>query len=745
MYNRESVHLGLMLSVIGALVCLLLWALSPDVGLNPAARVEARAAANQFADSQRGDRAPAPSRVAVPAESAPCSLTWSVVSDADSRPLAGARLTVVHPGFDARSVLANADGVAHLALDGVTEASRLSPSHAALVVTQPGYLAMRFEGALPPSGSVIRLEPSGSVEVVVVTARGEPVVGFEVALLPPVLDGPEWDEALGLGLPTDFPRGVVGARTNAESDGVRVATGPVAVGLRRCDARTLHIPPENWRRRTDTSGRVRFSGLPLGSGYRFAMTRAVEAILEPAHEKVYLRVEGESLVVGSQPVLGLSGHIDAVAEEDRVKRGVGAGRIQLLETGSIFGVMNSGPTTIPPQVKLYKVSRASNATGKTLVSIDVQSLAVADQAGRFRFEDVAPGEYLVRAWWQRGLQDLHFASIGALLEPGGSEDLGYITATPGGCAEVTVALTDLQGRPLDPRIINAEEQPLAAFTVQTVPDSNNAADSLYEAVTVEFDRTYRVHGLLPGTLRLRPQTPPWPRFIEDRRAVENGGRGVKYDLRVPFQKVISTRVETARRFDLEVRVDMRRRHRLVVTDSNGDVPRGVEIWARALPDGTAEQLQLVPGQAAPHVALYEVGLPAGPLELLCHDNGLNDDPGTGRFARIEIGTNRDFEVLDIELRAGAAVEGRVADVEGRPIVGEVLQWTPEDWRSKVDPAWVYRARTDSDGRFRVSGLVPGLELAPSREGLELPVVGAVGAVTVELTMDRKGGGTIPGR
>jgi protocatechuate 3,4-dioxygenase beta subunit len=70
----------------------------------------------------------------------------------------------------------------------------------------------------------------------------------------------------------------------------------------------------------------------------------------------------------------------------------------------------------------------------------------------------------------------------------------------------------------------------------------------------------------------------------------------------------------------------------------------------------------------------------------------------------------------VQLRPGAAVEGRLVDPDGRPRPDvELVIW--RDHKETAQPGdFVYfprRHKTDQQGRFRIDGLLPGYEFAVS--------------------------------
>ena len=72
---------------------------------------------------------------------------------------------------------------------------------------------------------------------------------------------------------------------------------------------------------------------------------------------------------------------------------------------------------------------------------------------------------------------------------------------------------------------------------------------------------------------------------------------------------------------------------------------------------------------------------------------------------LEVPPGKDVEGVEIVLRRGAAVAGRVLDAEGEPEVGALVEVAPQRGAAAMQ---VFNATpTDGDGRYRLEGVEPG--------------------------------------
>jgi hypothetical protein len=176
-----------------------------------------------------------------------------------------------------------------------------------------------------------------------------------------------------------------------------------------------------------------------------------------------------------------------------------------------------------------------------------------------------------------------------------------------------------------------------------------------------------------------------------------------------------------------------------VTSGAGRPVQSFALLVRRLV-GAIEGVELRPRHVVHPDGQFEVVLPEGPVEVVVAAPGLAPSSPARVTLRAEVPQR-----LDVTLDEGATLTGRVVDrLDRRPLPGARLSLERAEGSTLGAAAL---ARTEADGRFRLSGLPPGLHsVLVEADGhdarltsVEFPARGAVGPLELDLAPVPDGG------
>lgn len=581
-----------------------------------------------------------------------------------------------------------------------------------LSIDAPGFVPLDLACALPPRDAVLALDEAGSVEVRVSSQQpgAGGGAGARIVILPPTLDGPKlvdaWQQELRVHLAREIPVAV--GRWVEDVHGLRAVVGSVRFAGRSVDGLLHAWMRERCVRRSDAHGGVRFDGLPRLAGYRVCVLGRKPVRIDPPHENRHLIAAEKGVQAGAAPVRAMSGAIDLEASATvRV-------HVERLTAAAIRGhfAPSMQARQILPQVKLYVVDRVRAHDGREATSMRQVDFVVARASGGFEFRDVAPGEYVVRSWWQIGERDLYFTSTGVRVLRS-DVDLGRIDATRGTQLAVRVRVQSSSGRTLSrEELFTSKEWPYAFLVAETIPDSRDAADSLFESIAVRPDRDYVLHGLRPGRLQLRPSGDLWASKVRD---------GVEVSIAHQATKI--ERVGASPSLLLPLVVHVAKRQLVEAQWPAGVEHSGLRVWARS-----GEQTRELDASITVHKDATQRGrigfaLADADEELLVSMPARRAD-SSGAFLRLRAEVVREGGGVVRTLRAGVRIRGRLLDGQG----ARALTWRPRGWGSEG----LFDDDDPDARRFDVSGLPTELDLLCSTRAAGVPAQARGGLVTRDL-------------
>jgi len=633
----------------------------------------------------------------------------AVVRDSKGRPAAGAVLFLGN--FEWPLAAASETGLAEVSLpgtagldlnvaaaDGRTVAWRLRPARpeetgpAAIVLPEAATVTVRVlssQDGRPVSGALAW--PSGDYGRILRS-------GADGAVRFPTLAGGD-EGAVEAAAPGFFPEEAKGAAGRAPTLSLqpRLAAAGVVVdeagrpvagaalkatcqpGARRNLSRAVYA--SGGFTRSGPSGRFRLSSLAAATAYELKVTRAgfAPTRLElPAREPGQAAPELRIVLKTGRGVFGLV--------VDAGRRPVAGARVSLVAARSddfmtrIRAARNPEP---PP----------GGAT---------------DAAGRFEVKNLPAGSYdlQVRA---RGFARLTVPGL-AVPEGTGSSDLGTVMLAPG--LAVRGLVTDSQGRPVEGAEIRAKaatRDPMD-FPLNLDPgpaDTVTAADGSFaledRSPGESLDLTASHAGFGPGTapgVAVPSEAPV--RIVLDANA-RVSGRAVDPDGRPVARASIFVSEERS--------VSMGGQSMMT---SSGRFHR-----ATSDEDGSFSVTDVSPGRIRVHAEAPR----RQPAEL----EGVEVKPG------------QDLTGVDVVLRPGASVEGRVLAPDGTP-VREAHVAVTQASQSDFSAFSSLSATTDGDGRYQIDGVAPGPQTLEARaEGYRRAardVEVAAGNSTVDFRLER---------
>ncbi|HEX5720596.1 MAG TPA: carboxypeptidase-like regulatory domain-containing protein [Thermoanaerobaculia bacterium] len=301
--------------------------------------------------------------------------------------------------------------------------------------------------------------------------------------------------------------------------------------------------------------------------------------------------------------------------------------------------------------------------------------AVADATGRFELRDLPPGTFKLTA---RGSGFAPTAVPGLSIPAGaGSTDLGTVTLVRGVALEGYVTGPD--GRPIEGAQVSVAEatgDPIAALARgEEPPAAVTSLDGFFrvedrrsgETVDVEVRRSGYAKGSAPGVQV--PSEEPVRIVLLPSSAVE--GRTVDPDGKpVPGARIVLD-------------------------------PMGPTAMSRGRAVFTVEAMKHALSGDDGSFRIEDV--PPGTFELMALAAGRQP----ANMTSLEVRSGQDLRGVEVVLRPGAVLEGRVLAPGGRPIPGARVSLVETGSIGTMRAGW---ARTDGDGRYRLDAVPPGTRL-----------------------------------
>jgi len=596
-----------------------------------------------------------------------------VFDAADQLPLVDATVAWCLGTGGQRTEVADRDGVVRLPCAIGDEVS--------LTVTCAGYCTLQGAWKVSESEVAVPLARGGAVELSVVDAAGKPVRDVDVVLLPPLITGywaSDW-VPLQSGERPFVPKDTV-VHLHVVDGVLQPAEDELILDSRLLAPHYMAHAP--LRRTTDDRGVIRWSGVSIGEGYRCAVLGSRHAELQPLHESQRLQVTPKGVVVGPPPPSNMSGALTVQLDETT------EATARLLGAAAVHGRIRCRKNT-SVRVKLCRVEQAGGGDVSPVTTVDPVSLDEADGDGRFRFENVKPGIFAIRACWIENDHDIYFASATLRLLPGMDLDLGELAAMDGASVRVRAELHANGKRASSHEVFAAPLQATANLSFSFVPDSQSLADAITEVAAVPFGHDYMLHGVPPGRLQLQAMprheqaTLPHVQRLEAKEVLE-------CDV-VAVPEVLSAVVEVHGGHQVEI----------ATIDDRGDATPVRDVYAVDLSTGYVQSLTVE----------SEVGAPSGTVILPKGRHQL--------WAALSIGgrwlagicechvTGDDRSSVRLVMRPAASVRGRVTALAANKGDG-VLRWSPPAFAKQG--VWLYSAVPDATGEFVVDGVPAGIEL-----------------------------------
>lgn len=579
-------------------------------------------------------------------------------------------------------------------------ADLLGPCELRVVV--PGYVPLAGKLALCPGENLVLVQRAGSLTIALVDATGDPVPGVDVVLLAPRVDG----RAGALdAVPVDSgPRELV--RTEAgwirAADPVLRDDGSLApaacaelASLSRCS--------------TDAAGRAAWGGLPPHEGYRWAVAAPPLVDPTPPHEQRRFEEIGAELRAKALPPEGLSGSFEIVAGERLELTGTA------LSSAGVRGRIACFAADARAVVTLYRIHVGGGNTAKRGVSFDAVATALTDADGAFRFTDLRPTTWMVRAWWAEEGRELYTTGQTFVLAPGTELDLGLLQPQAGDSLEVTLGIADADGRSLDPAQVyaGAERAPFANLAFSAIPSGGDAVHLVTGILPLPFGERFRIHGLQPG--RVLASVQPGEGLVADPRQVsklEGAQDAFEVGSRSSLELVLVAHLGSSRP--------------LVVRGPAGLELCAASVWVHDRRSDALSSVNTHPLRDEELGAGQTLTLPAGTYDLWCKLS--TDDAPAGLVGRTSaVFDPARHDPIEIVVEPAASVSGVLRHPSGAPVAHQVLDWVCSDW-----PRGLYRTTTDAQGAFTLlelpahaalSGAHPGTDLRPLEpgwhEGVEL--------------------------
>lgn len=451
-----------------------------------------------------------------------------------------------------------------------------------------------------------------------------------------------------------------------------------------------------WVREGDVEGRVKWSGLPVGGGYRWRCVSRPDIEVVPKPERPGLTSDEKGVTwVDREP--GVSGPFEIRPGE--VTRFV----VRVASPARVEGRVGGTPVR-GVVVKLFRWRHVeSDRGGDDVVLHTLADHVEADSGGEFRFHDIEPGEYEVRFIVEERDRSFHFGRARFELEPGETRHLGTLVGREGSVVEGRVVCVEESGEEVDPELLFVpEDGPFVLLSLRGQAEAEGAEipEVFAEIFRVRIGESFILHGLPRGSIGLALREPPHqPLLLRDSKR------------RVSFPTEVGLSVPSPTEVRLPVRVLRFRTARLRALFPEGEEGVRCDAFFRHRRTGDVSHAVLRPFSRAIPSAVGQIDLPPGLYEVLIHtmtEGAGTEGPSYFFEGRLDV-TEEELEEKVVILKSGAKVFGKVLDADDRPAKDRPFFLTTGVWGEAPEASkrvWVYRARTDEEGRFALRALVP---------------------------------------
>jgi hypothetical protein len=435
-----------------------------------------------------------------------------------------------------------------------------------LDISAEGYVGVRGVYTIAPQGGIFPLSRSGSLEIRFVDEQGYPVENADALLLPPVAAGPEWGdqwqrefdwneletydflfeellagEIFPSGQPSDLKKRqmkrLFSDDPGMDSSGKRTISSKIRAASRR-----MH-----WRKVAADSGRILWTELSAGDGYRWGLLSEQNLAVTPEHEdqgKEYIPVRN-GWKSGKKPPTGLSGMFSIRAGETTRLT------IRIYGVTSVRGELVPGMGTFPETavVRLYHRRQMTHQGVSPLTLVEQQAVVRTDSKGLFFFGSVNPGRKELTATWMDQAQNIYLYKTTFHLSPGESMDLGLIDPIKGESLQGVVNFQTDQGRVISTNELFGRTYYLKA----TLAIHNQTKDTpdhlgLMEFLRIEMEKPFIIHGLQTKKWFLEVgQNYHWP-TIKPHYRIQEEYPEIEVDLSNSDLLSLSVRVESEGRW-----------------------------------------------------------------------------------------------------------------------------------------------------------------------------------------------------
>jgi hypothetical protein len=289
----------------------------------------------------------------------------------------------------------------------------------------------------------------------------------------------------------------------------------------------------------------------------------------------------------------------------------------------------------------------------------------ADEQGRVRFEDAAPGAWSV-----------------VVVAKGFAEDVSAVVLVEGAAREPHRVILG-PAYALTGTVLNRDGKPVPGAKVRGLKNNNWWAQGVRDCVCdAGADGKYRLEGLTRGSLSLQVEPAPGVRV--------SGGM-------VDIPSVSSFDIRLAGGCGLKGKV---------LDDATGAPVAGAEITAQAWSDYGGNQAFAKTVSAEDGTYSLQ-GLPEGNLgQWSVRARGYLTFPGADAAAMMMQTRLRDGETAekDARLKKGASVRGRVLDPQGKPVAGAMVRLKSFNPRMGMEDSPA--AKSDAEGAWRIDAVPP---------------------------------------
>jgi hypothetical protein len=369
----------------------------------------------------------------------------------------------------------------------------------------------------------------------------------------------------------------------------------------------------------------------------------------------------------------------------------------------VFGRFESG--IFPAQIKLL------HRTIKGYETQDEEKV-VNSLDGSFLFSEVKPGEKIINAYWKTS-SSIYFAEKYFSLKEEEEKNLGNIFPKQGNVVQFIVELKDNKENPIDSFLLY--NSPLkTVVSMMTKGSLGDIKDITHLLLDVEIGNPYFLHGLPSGKLWLRASPrPDWPEPVS-KTPFEIEEEKEDAEIQIPQLSAESISLPIKVIFSSKMQ-----ERKIIILFPNGVEPCRLKIFLRdkagrvtRISHNQKESEEKVSVNVFPEV--YEV--------LTVSEIGFPNNEKTNSSVFGKAILNRTEAI--VQLQQGAAIKGRCLTQEGNPVPLKVLQFSFGKWAINPDrdnKVWVYKTLTDEEGRFEISGVIPGIKLLEYHGSIIQPI------------------------